>query len=105
MSKHKYLVDVLVPGFIEASSGVQFGEPCLKGTRFPFSIGLGWLWEYLDKPDELKEMRLTRDQVIVLAGFHAGFEWHRGRKRRKAMWDAVDRLWEQINSEAEGDGG
>lgn len=89
----RYVVDVLLPGFIEANSGIQFGEPCLIGTRIPFSVGLGWVWEELEDP---YDKRLTREDVIALAAFQAGYEWHRSRKRRKKMEDAVSALWERI---------
>lgn len=108
-SQPDYYEDVLLPGFITASSGVQFGEPCLTGTRVPWYCGLGWVWEYLDKPKRRKELGietvngkpyLTRERIIALAAFHAGYEWHKSRTRRKKMTDAVRELWEQINREA-----
>lgn len=87
------ITDVLLPGFIEACSTRQFGEPCLKGTRIPFSVGLGWVWESLDAPAARKLAFLTREQIIALAAFHAGYKWHQQRARRKAMDDAVENFW------------
>lgn len=102
MSKRReYYEDVLLPGFIEASSGVQFGEPCLKGTRIPFYVGLGWVWQALDSKQDRALERLTRENIIALAAFHAGFNWHKDRKRRKTMTDAVRELWEGIAAEAD----
>ena len=89
-------VDVLLPGFIEANSARQFGEPCLVGTRIPFSVALGWVWDSLDSPEDVPA---TREQIIALAAFNAGYNWHRSRKRRKKMDDEVTALWERINAE------
>ena len=85
--------EVLLPGFIEANSGRQFGEPCLIGTGIPFSAT--WVWEYLDRPEGVPA---TREQIIALAAFEAGYEWHRSRKRRRKMDEEVTKLWERINA-------
>lgn len=90
-------VDVLLPGFIEADSHIQFGAPCLVGTRVPFYVGLGWVAELIDNSKGLKANRITREQAIALAAFHAGFNWHKQRNRRKCMDDAVRDLWAEIN--------
>ena len=86
----KWLVDVLLPGFIVADSARQFGAPTLVGTRIPTYVGLGWVWEVLDRAEE---ENLTREQIIALAAFEAGVEWQRSRKRRKRMAEAVDAGW------------
>ncbi len=96
----RYYVDVLVPGFIEAHSGYQFGSPCLKGTRIPYYVGLGWVWEELDAPEGCSSEGLTRENIIALASFHAGVEWQRSRKRRKRMTEEVAKLWERVAAEA-----
>ena len=94
-------VDVLLPGFIEASNHIQWGEPCLKGTRIPYHVGLGWVWESLNSKRDRKLEGLTRENIIALAAFHAGYEWHKSRKRRQTMVEATRRLWQQIALEAE----
>ena len=95
MDSEDYYIDELLPGFIEANSGMQFGEPCLIGTRIPFSVGLGWVWESLDSPEGVPA---TREQIIALAAFCAGYNWHRSRKRRKKMDEEGTKLWERINA-------
>ncbi|MDZ4250937.1 MAG: hypothetical protein U0990_12750 [Candidatus Nanopelagicales bacterium] len=99
-------VEILLPGFIEASNEIQFGAPCLVKTRIPFYVGLGWVWECLSDVPSRKVEGLTRENIIALAAFHAGYEWHRKRKRRKDMTLAVRELWEgiaaQAKAEAEG---
>ena len=92
----RYYVDVLLPGFIEADSGIKFGAPCLIGTGIPHYVGLGWVWESLENP---ANEELTREQIIALGAFQAGYEWHRSRKRRKKMDDAVTELWDRITVE------
>ena len=94
----EYYEDVLVPGFIVASSGVQFGDPCLMGTRIPYDAT--WVWEFLDRPADCAP-GITREQIIALAAFHAGVEWRRSRKRRHLMAEAVKQLWRDINAEAQ----
>ncbi len=101
MDDEGYYVDVLLPGFIEASSGVQFGAPCLKDTRLPTYVGLGWVWDTLDDRHGRRVEGLIREQIIALAAFDAGVEWQRSRKRRKRMDDEVKRLWERIAQERE----
>jgi len=83
-------VEVLLPGFIVATANIQAGEPCLIGTRIPAYVGLGWVWESLDDP---QSEHLTREQIIALAAFEAGYEWHRSRKRRAAWEEAVQQWW------------
>ena len=95
-SKTSPYVDVLLPGFIEANSAIQAGVPCLKGTGIPFYVGLGWVWETLDDAQGRLLEGLTREQIIALAAFHAGYEWHRSRKRRRKMDEEVRRLWDQV---------
>ena len=95
-SSNRPYVDVLLPGFIEANSAIQAGIPCLNGTRIPFYVGLGWVWEGLNDPKARRLDRLTREQIIGLAAFHAGYEWHRSRKRRRKMDEEVRRLWDQV---------
>jgi uncharacterized protein (DUF433 family) len=89
----RYYVEVLLPGFIEASSGMQFGVPCLIGTRIPHYVGQGWVWESLDAP---RYEGLTREKIIALAAFDAGYEWHKSRKRREKMGEEVAKLWAKI---------
>ncbi len=89
------LVDVLLPGFIVADSQVQFGEPCLIDTRLPWYVGQGWVWEYLDDPEKVHP-GLTREHIIALAAFHAGYRWSQRRARRQRMVLATRRLWELI---------
>lgn len=80
-----HVVVTLVPGFIEAHSGVQGGAPCLVGTRVPAYVGMGWVLEYLLENDSkgLASNHLTREQAIALAAFDAGVEWQTKRARRK----------------------
>lgn len=101
MSEKPTLVDVLVPGFIEASNHIQFGAPCLKSTRIPYYVGLDWVWECLDRPRWRRDNQLTREQIIALAAFDAGVDWQRSRKRRLAMDEAVKQLWAAIREDAE----
>lgn len=102
VSEDRYYVEELVPGFIEANSGMQFGAPCLIGTRITYDSG--WLWEGLDRPS-LRPEGVTREQIIALAAFHAGYEWHRSRKRRKKMDEEVTKLWERIAAEKRNEDG
>ena len=95
----RYEVDVLLPGFIEANSGIKFGAPCLIGTGIPHYVGLGWVWESLDDAHCRRLEGLTRENIIALAAFEAGYEWHRSRKRRKKMDEAVTELWDRIGEE------
>ena len=95
------ITDVLLPGFIEASSQIQFGEPCLKGTRIPYYVGLGWVWDALNSKQDRTLEGLARENIIALAAFHAGYKWHQQRTRRKKMVEATRRLWEQIARESE----
>jgi len=91
---HPAPVEVLLPGFIEATANIQAGEPCLVRTRIGFYVGLGWVWESLDDPTS---EGLTREEIIALAAFHAGYEWHR-RRMRRAMWEqAVEEWWAEFN--------
>lgn len=91
-----YAVDVLVPGYIEASVAHQFGFPCIAGTRMPVSAT--WMFDILDDPEELAEIGITRDQVLVAIGVHEGMEYQYSRARRKRMKDAADDYWQQINA-------
>lgn len=96
----KYYREELVAGLIVADAEVQWGEPCIVGTRIPFCAT--WVGEYLDKPQMLEELRITRDMALALIAFEAGYEWHRQRKRRWAMDAAVDRVWADFR-QMEGD--
>lgn len=87
-------IEVLLPGFIEAQANVQAGVPCLVGTRIPFYVGMGWVWESLDRP---RQEHLTREQIIALAAFDAGFEWHRSRKRQADWQKRVAHWWAEYN--------
>ena len=83
----RWAVDTLVQGFIVAHAGIQCGEPTLIGTRIPAYAP--WPWEIRDRPDELAESGLTREQAIALYSFQQGVEWQRDRKRRKRIEEAV----------------
>ncbi|KKM88470.1 hypothetical protein LCGC14_1258470 [marine sediment metagenome] len=98
MSERENYIDVLLPGFIEANNAIQFGTPCLTGTRIPYDVGLAWVWEMLDDK-RCQGWGLTRERIIALAAFHAGVEWQRSRKRRARMKDEVNALWEEINAQ------
>ena len=95
MAEERYYIDVLLPGFIEASSGIQWGEPCLTGTRIPYYVGLGWVWETLNSKRYRKMEGLTRERIIALAAFDAGVDWQRSRKRRAKMREEVEKLYQQ----------
>ena len=88
--EHPAPVEVLLPGFIVATANIEAGVPCLVGTRIPVFVGMGWVWDSLDDPGSED---LTREQIIALAAFQAGYEWHRGRKRRAAWEEAVQQWW------------
>lgn len=90
-----WLVDVLLPGFIEAHSARQFGSPCIAQSRVPAYIGLGWVWECVERPQMLDAERFSREQAIALAAFQAGVDWQRSRKRRKRIGEAVHVGWEK----------
>jgi uncharacterized protein (DUF433 family) len=93
-------VEVLLPGFIIATANIQAGVPCLIGTRIPFSVGLGWVWDSLESP-YLED--LTREQIIALAAFDAGYEWQRRRKRRAAWEQTVKDWWDEYYRREYGD--
>ena len=96
-----YVVDELVPGYIEAISDVHSGEPCIAGTRM--SASTAWIWEFLDHPDPEIRNGLTRDQILVAAGFRAGQDWQRSRKRRQRMDKAQAINWKRIKERRKGD--
>lgn len=86
-----WLVDTILPGFIEAHSGRQFGEPTVINDRYPCSAG--WAWEYLDDPEKAS---MTREQIIAACAFEAGRDWQRSRKRRQRIQQAVHDGWEKV---------
>jgi len=91
----KWLVDTILPGLLEAHAGLQFGAPCLVGTRTPTYVGLGWVWECYGNAHVAKVEGLSQIDVVALAAFDAGVQWQRSRKRRQRMKDAVTAGWEQ----------
>jgi hypothetical protein len=96
-SGQPFYVDVLVPGFVEASCAHQFGYPTMPGTRLPTYAQ--WMWEYLDKPEEMgyPEGFMTREKIIAAYAFEQGIQWQRSRKRRKRMEETVAQHWERAN--------
>lgn len=84
----KYLVDDLVPGWIVAHSGIQFGVPTLKGTRFPTSS----TWCF----DDPSTYGWTTEQAFAARCFEAGVQWQRSRERRKRMSEVVAKLWKEL---------
>ena len=101
--EHAAPVEVLLPGFIVATANIQAGEPCLVGTRIPTYVGLEWVWESLDSPRSRRIGGLTREKIIALAAFQAGYEWHRRRKRRAAWEQAVSHWWDEYDQREYGD--
>jgi len=95
-------VETLVPGFIEAHGGIQFGSPCLIGTRLPTYAT--WVWYYLDDPKGLTEEGLTREQVIALCAFQAGVEWWQSRNRRKRFQEETTKAIQTEMAKEEQDG-
>jgi hypothetical protein len=92
-----YYVDVLVPGYVEASAAHQFGYPTIPGTRLPTYAT--WIWEYLEKPEEMgyADGVITRERIIAAYAFEQGVEWQRSRKRRKRMDETVNQHWDKVN--------
>ncbi len=96
-----YAVDVLVPGFVEASAAHQAGYPIVPGTRLPTYAT--WIWEYVDRPDDMgyEPGFMTREKIIAAYAFEAGVEWQRSRSRRRRMHDAENDHHRQYRSHRE----
>ena len=95
----KWLVVTLVPGFIEAHSGVQFGTPTPINTRITTPTASGaWFhkeWDCYGSP----EQPLTEEQCLVCYAFEAGREYQRNRKLRKRLSDATADGWAKYNED------
>ena len=102
-----YAVDVIMPGFIEASAAHKFGEPILSGSGIPTFCAMGWLWEALENDSIAEDTgykdAISREQVIAARAFELGMHWQSSRTRRKRMDEAVRELWCRINERTSGD--
>ena len=85
-----YKIDTIMPDWIEAHSGICFGEPTLIGHRLRCSP------HYLEDPADYS---IRREQALVLAAFCYGVEWQRSRKRRARMEKAVKDFWKAIGDD------
>ena len=97
----KWLVVTLVPGFIEAHSGVQFGTPTPISTRITTPTGAGaWINKEWDAYGS-KKNPFTEQQALVCYAFEVGREYQRNRKLRKKISDACAEGWAITNAQSE----
>ncbi len=92
----KWLTIILVPDFIEAHSGRQFGEPTMKQTRVTTRAGANAY-----DCEEWEDYKLTKEQALVAYAFEAGREYQHNRKLRKRIDDACHNGWEESRKQRE----
>ena len=105
MKEHKdgkWLIIELVPDFIEAHSGIQFGSPTVVGSRIHTEVAAG-AYEH-DGEQGWGGMRhnypnLTKQRGFAALCFEAGREYQRNRKLRKRIKEACHEGWQQHNKE------
>ena len=86
----KWLVVELVPDFIEAHSGRQFGSPTVKGTRIHTEVAAG---AYIN--NECRDYKLKKANAFAALCFEAGREYQRSRALRKRINEAVTQGWQK----------
>ena len=96
-----WLVIEILPGFLEAHAGRNFGKPTIVGHRLYAELGLAQS-VYEDEEDHPGP---SKEQRLALYAFSLGVAWQRSRKLRERMEQAVAAGWNkrrELRNKAEG---